>query len=74
MNADGKEQDSCLARLGPSRILPRGVKKEDYTYQYQARFADDLSVLSEAPAVFTDLLGLIQANDKNHYDAMMKII
>ncbi|RQS50242.1 AAA family ATPase [Burkholderia sp. Bp8986] len=34
----------------------------------------DLSVLSEAPAVLTDLLALLQANDKQHYDAMMAIV
>ncbi|MFB9127108.1 hypothetical protein E2553_39990 [Paraburkholderia dipogonis] len=33
----------------------------------------DLSVLSEAPAVLADLLALIEANDKGHYDAMMKL-
>jgi len=33
----------------------------------------DLSVLSEAPAVLADMLALIEANDKGHYDAMMKI-
>ncbi|WP_175692142.1 AAA family ATPase [Burkholderia ambifaria] len=33
----------------------------------------DLSVLSEAPAVLTDMLALIEENDKSHYDAMMKI-
>ncbi|SKC83322.1 Wobble nucleotide-excising tRNase [Burkholderia sp. CF099] len=33
----------------------------------------DLSVLSEAPAVLADVLTLIEANDKNHYDAMLKI-
>ncbi|MEX3960477.1 hypothetical protein [Trinickia sp. EG282A] len=34
----------------------------------------DLSVLSEAPAVLTDLLALLRANDKQHYDAMMGIV
>jgi wobble nucleotide-excising tRNase len=33
----------------------------------------DLSVLSEAPAVLADMLALIEANDKGHYEAMMKI-
>ncbi|CAH2904734.1 MAG: unnamed protein product [uncultured Paraburkholderia sp.] len=34
----------------------------------------DLSVLSEAPAVLTDLLALVRANDAQHYDAMMAIV
>jgi hypothetical protein len=31
-------------------------------------------VLSEAPAVLSDMLALLEANDKVHYDAMMKIV
>ncbi|MEM5316513.1 AAA family ATPase [Paraburkholderia sp. JHI869] len=34
----------------------------------------DLSVLSEAPAVLSDMLALLEANDKAHFDAMMKIV
>ncbi|MEM5312332.1 AAA family ATPase [Paraburkholderia sp. JHI869] len=34
----------------------------------------DLSVLSEAPSVLSDLLALIEANDKPHYEAMAKIV
>ena len=34
----------------------------------------DLSVLSEAPSVLSDLLALIETNDKPHYDAMVKIV
>jgi wobble nucleotide-excising tRNase len=33
----------------------------------------DISVLSEAPAVLADMLALIEANDKGHYNAMMQI-
>lgn len=33
-----------------------------------------LSVLSKAPAVLTDLLALLRANDKQHYDAIMAIV
>jgi wobble nucleotide-excising tRNase len=33
----------------------------------------DLSILSEAPAVLADLLGLIKRNDEKHYDAMMAL-
>ncbi|AQV96563.1 hypothetical protein BJN34_22105 [Cupriavidus necator] len=45
-----------------------------HSHMEQVEPDHDLSVLSEAPAVLTDLLGLIQANDKHHYEAMMKII
>lgn len=45
-----------------------------HSHMEQVEPDHDLSVLSEAPGVLTDLLELIQANDKNHYDAMMKII
>ncbi len=45
-----------------------------HSHMEQVEPDHDLSVLSETPAVLTDLLGLIQANDKNHYEAMMKII
>ncbi|GAB7545545.1 ATP-binding protein [Cupriavidus sp. 8B] len=45
-----------------------------HSHMEQVEPDHDLSVLSEAPAVLADLLGLIQTNDKNHYDAMMRII
>ncbi|WP_284454511.1 ATP-binding protein [Cupriavidus campinensis] len=45
-----------------------------HSHMEQVEADHDLSVLSEAPAVLTDLLGLIQTNDKDHYEAMMKII
>ncbi|SDC54096.1 Wobble nucleotide-excising tRNase [Cupriavidus sp. YR651] len=45
-----------------------------HSHMEQVEADHDLSVLSEAPAVLTDLLGLIQTNDKDHFEAMMKII
>ncbi|QGS32351.1 ATP-binding protein [Cupriavidus metallidurans] len=45
-----------------------------HSHMEQVEADHDLSVLSEAPAVLTDLLSLIQTNDKDHYEAMMKII
>ena len=47
-----------------------------HTHSHMEQVSDpehDLSVLSEAPAVLTDMLALIEANDKGHYEAMMKI-
>lgn len=44
-----------------------------HSHMEQVEPDHDLSVLSESPAVLTDMLALIEANDKHHYDAMMKI-
>uniref|UniRef100_E1TJ75 Protein CR006 P-loop domain-containing protein n=1 Tax=Burkholderia sp. (strain CCGE1003) TaxID=640512 RepID=E1TJ75_BURSG len=48
-----------------------------HTHSHMEQIAEpehDLSVLSEAPAVLTDLLALVRANDTQHYDAMMAIV